>query len=161
MSMRKRMTPDEAIAYFREELRHAEGHLRWKDQEPEYYEEWRQDRDALKLAIEALQEFAHIELAESEPPVATYRLESRLLRLEKLMTIMIEGQRICVDEINGWGITKDELEYIRHAYRQIREEHHFTNADLQRHDPDEPEDEKEQPEDNQEPEDKGPDDRPK
>ena len=60
------MTYEEAIKHFKEDLRHAESHLEWKGQDPEYYEEWTVDRDALKLAIEALEYRAEVKKYGSE-----------------------------------------------------------------------------------------------
>ena len=48
------MTNQEAIEYFKEELKAVMEHLSWTGMEPAYYKAWERDRDAIKLAIKAL-----------------------------------------------------------------------------------------------------------
>jgi len=60
------MTYEEAIKHFKEDLRYAESHLEWEGQDPKYYEKWTVNRDALKLAIEALEYRAEVKKYGSE-----------------------------------------------------------------------------------------------
>jgi hypothetical protein len=48
------MTNEDAIKYFQEDIKHAESHLAWKDQDAEYYKEWQEVKDASELAIDAI-----------------------------------------------------------------------------------------------------------
>ena len=93
----------------------------------------RKEEKRLKLAkggmtsAENAGDFAPKESAEDQPSVATSRIDDRLLRLEKIISLLIKGGTIHVQEEEGWGITREELEYLRQSYRTIREEHHFTD----------------------------------
>ena len=52
----------------------------------------------------------------------TKKLEFRMTRLEKIICILIKGGKIHLEEMEGWGITREELDSIRSLYNEIKEE---------------------------------------
>ena len=73
------------------------------------------------------EDFATMKPEKTEPPVATSRFEDRLLRLEKIISMFMEGMTINTKEHDGQGITGEDLQFLRQAYKEIKEEHHFSN----------------------------------
>lgn len=73
------------------------------------------------------EDFATVKPEKTEPPVATSRIEDRLLRLEKIISLLMEGMTIKTVEYDGRGITGEDIQFLTQAYKNIREEHHFEN----------------------------------
>lgn len=67
---------------------------------------------------EETQALHHVEEIENN----TKKLEFRMTRLEKIICILIKGGKIHLEEKDGWGITREELDSIRSLYNEIKEE---------------------------------------
>lgn len=67
---------------------------------------------------EETQALHHVEEIENN----TKKLEFRMTRLEKIICILIKGGKIHLEEMEGWGITREELDSIRSLYNEIKEE---------------------------------------
>lgn len=131
------MTSEEAIKHFEEDLEHIRQHLQEKDKAPEFYEEMKRWEKAEEMAIEALKQKADLKRAFEQTALALSRidveqeteierditrLENRMARIEDIILLLIKGGKIHLEEMEGWGITREELDSIRSLYNEIKEE---------------------------------------